>query len=154
MRHNLSISADEAGKGLNIPITCLEGVWKKATKLLRTDSAMSSAPGQESEARMVLSFSGKNPPIWLFQQSKQGLAVIQTVLVGSQSGYICSHIVAEAEVNGKLSQLVAYLKEKKKTPNVTNLVTSGMPRGRGRKGLQHQDHGSALVIVNLSIECH
>lgn len=130
--HNLSISADEAREGLNIPITCLEGVWKKATELLRTDSAMSSAPGQESEARMVLSYSGKTPH--LVVPTKQGGFSCDSNCPSWKSIGVCSHVVAVAEVNGKLSQLVAYLKQKKKSPNVTNLVTSGMPRGRGRKG--------------------
>lgn len=37
-----------------------------------------------------------------------------------------------AEVNGQLQQFLFSIK--KKQPNMTNLLTTGMPKGRGRKG--------------------
>ena len=47
---------------------------------------------------------------------------------------ICSHCVAVAHVNGELSEFVAAKGKQKKTPNVSRLLVTGMPRGRGRKG--------------------
>ena len=46
---------------------------------------------------------------------------------------ICSHTVAVAEVNGKLQQFLSH-KKRKRGVNVTKLLTTSMPRGRGRKG--------------------
>ena len=47
---------------------------------------------------------------------------------------ICSHVVAVAEINGQLSDFLAAVKRRKPQPNVTRLVTTNMPKGRGRKG--------------------
>ena len=128
----LSVSVNEAGKGMNIPITCLEGIWRKAAELLRTDSAMVTAPGQCDEARMVLSYSGKPPHLVI--PGKGGCFSCDSNCPNWKSMGICSHIIAVAEVNGKLNQLVSFLQRKKKPLNLTSLVTADMPRGRGRKG--------------------
>ena len=47
---------------------------------------------------------------------------------------ICSHTVAVAELNGKLLEFVAFYKKTKRVPNLTSMATSGMPKGKGRKG--------------------
>ena len=57
----LSVDVSTAATLVNIPITCLEGIWIKAKKLMETDGAIVPAPGQLPEARMVLSYSGKPP---------------------------------------------------------------------------------------------
>ena len=46
---------------------------------------------------------------------------------------ICLHTVAVAEVNKKLQQFLSSRK-KKKGVNYTKLLTTSMPKGRGRKG--------------------
>ena len=48
---------------------------------------------------------------------------------------ICSHCVAVAHFNGELSEFVAAKGKRKKTPNVSRLLATGMPRGRGHKGV-------------------
>lgn len=61
-----------------------------------------------------------------------------------------------------LSQLVAYLQRKKKTPNLTNLVTNGMPHGRGlachmavaTRVVLHLNHRSIQVNLSLLTEYH
>ena len=57
----LSVDVSTAATLVNIPITCLEGIWIKAKRLMETDGAIVPAPGQLPEARMVLSYSGKPP---------------------------------------------------------------------------------------------
>ena len=47
---------------------------------------------------------------------------------------ICSHSVVAAEDNGDLQTFVEWVKRVKKVPNTTKLVTTKMPKGRGRKG--------------------
>ena len=44
---------------VNIPPGCLEGIWAKASMLISDSRVISSAPGQDKAARMVLSYSGK-----------------------------------------------------------------------------------------------
>ena len=47
---------------------------------------------------------------------------------------ICSHVVAVAEVNEKLNQVIEWYRKAKKMPSLTKLATSDMPKGRGHKG--------------------
>jgi hypothetical protein len=54
----LSVDVQSAATGMNVPLTCLEGIWpKKAVDLhvLSDKKAMILAPGQSTEARMVVS---------------------------------------------------------------------------------------------------
>ena len=55
------VDVSTAATLVNIPLTCLEGIWVKVKRLMETDRAIAPAPGQPSEARMVLSYSGKTP---------------------------------------------------------------------------------------------
>ena len=41
---NLSVNVDAVAGFVRVPLTCLEGIWRKATELLRTDGAIVSAP--------------------------------------------------------------------------------------------------------------
>ena len=47
---------------------------------------------------------------------------------------LCSHIIAVAESTGMLSDLVSTMRKQKRNPNITKLVTTTMPKGRGHKG--------------------
>ena len=47
---------------------------------------------------------------------------------------MCSHSVAAAQDNNDLSAYVEWLKKAKRSPNLTKLVTTTMPKGRGQKG--------------------
>ena len=49
---------------------------------------------------------------------------------------ICSHSVAAAEANGDLGKFLLWFRRNrsKKSPNLTELSTDGMPQGAGRKG--------------------
>ena len=47
--------------GLKVPLSAIEGVWRKASELLSEPTAISSAPGYSSECKMVMSRSGKRP---------------------------------------------------------------------------------------------
>ena len=59
--YELSLDVETAATQLNIPISCLEGIWSKASKLIVTDGALTPALGQSSKARMILSYSGRVP---------------------------------------------------------------------------------------------
>ena len=114
-----------------MPFSCLEGVWTKASQLIRTTNAIVPAPGQDPEARMVLSYSGKAPHMVL--PKKGGEFCCDSNCPNWRAMGICSHTVAVAEINNKLPQFLSNAKRSKGV-NVTKLLTTTMPRGRGRKG--------------------
>ena len=108
-----------------MPLPSMEGIWRKARNLIGDPSGMSPAPGQSPQARMVLSFSGKTPHM-----------VTPTQGGGFNCDSNCPNwksLNPVAELNGKLAEFITFVRKKKRLPNVTNLITSGMPRGRGRK---------------------
>ena len=78
---------------------------------------------------MVLSYSGKSPH--MVTPVKGGGFSCDSNCANWKSLGVCSHSIAGAEVNGKLSQFIAFVQKKKKRPNITCLGTTSMPRGRG-----------------------
>lgn len=48
----LSADSQTAVKGMNVPISCIEGIWRKATDLKGNHSAIVAAPGHNSDARL------------------------------------------------------------------------------------------------------
>ena len=124
------MSVEDASEQVNIPLNCLEGVWAKASELVNTSNAIVPAPGQDPEARMVLSYSGKLPH--MVTPTKGGFSCDSNCPNWKAMG-ICSHTVAVAEVNKKLQQFLS-IKKKKKGVNFTKLLTTSMPKGHGRKG--------------------
>ena len=71
----LSVTVESAAKDMHVPMTCIEGIWRKATKLICDQNAIVPAPDQSEEAKMVLSFSGKTPHL----------------VTPTKSGYSCDH---------------------------------------------------------------
>ena len=128
----ISVSVESAAESINVPLTCLEGIWKKAADLLMDQTAMAPAPGQSIEAKMVLSHSG-NAPHLVTPQKKDSFSC-DSRCPNWKSLSLCAHTVAVAEAYGKLQQFIVFLQKKKRPPNLTKLVTSSMPQGRGRKG--------------------
>ena len=128
----LSMDAETLAKSSNLPIACVEGILNKASELLHKENAIVPAPGQSSEARMVLSFSSKMPHM-VVPTKGSGFSCDNNCSNWKSIG-LCSHSVAVAESNGKLEEFIMGVKRKKKIPNMTALATSTMPKGRGRKG--------------------
>ena len=81
---------------------------------------------------MVLSYSNDVPH--MVTLTKVGGFSCDTNCPNCKSIGICAHSVAVAQANGKLEELISVIKKRKKSPNVTALVTSTTPRGRGSKG--------------------
>ena len=131
-KKELSMDVNIASKQVNLPLTCIEGIWRKATELINNPNAMACAPGQSPESRMVLSYSGKNPH--LITVTKGGAFNCDSQCPNWKSLGLCAHTIAVAEVNNKLSQFMSSLHKKKRSPNISSLITSQMPSGRGRKG--------------------
>ena len=121
---NLPVDAVIVSACTNLPLTCVEGLWVKAVKLLQEENA---APGQSAEARMVLSSSSKTPHMVV--PTKGGGFSCDSNCPNWKSMRLCAHSVAVAHSNGKLQEFVNFVKEKKKVPIVTSLVTTTIPKG-------------------------
>ena len=128
----LSIPVDEVSEQVAVPKLVLEGRWTKASKLLTTTGSIMKAPGIDPKAHTVLSSSG-NPP-HLVTLRKNGQYDCDKTCGNWNSTRVCSHTLAVAEVNGDLSVFVSWFVKSKKKPSLTNLVVTGMPDGRGKKG--------------------
>lgn len=124
------MDVQSAAKGMNVPLTCMEGIWRKAADLLHNPTAMVSAPGQSPFARMVLCYSAEVPH--LVTPTKGVGFNCDATYPNWKSLSFCSHTVAVA--GGKLVQFVAFLLKRKKSPNITGFVTCSMPMWCGRKG--------------------
>ena len=117
---------------ISLPETALQAIGTKAKELINLDGAISPAPGQNPDARMVLSRRGKRPH--LVTPKRSGGYACDDDCPQYRSSRLCSHVVAAAEDAGKLPNLVASFGKVKRVPDITKLATTSMPRGRGRKG--------------------
>ena len=126
-RRKLSVDVASASKGVSVPYTTIEAIWCKVEEYLNTPTDVTSAPGCSSQSRMVKSKSGNRPHLVISDKGDNG------------SGHwkalgICSHSVVVAELNNSIPSFVVAFQKKKKLPNLTALVLSSVPKGRGRKG--------------------
>ena len=79
---------------------------KKASESLRTEGAIVKAPGFSTEAKMVVSRSGKHPDL-VQPKRKSGGLMCDEDCPQYKLAKICSHTVATAEYNKQLDQFVA-----------------------------------------------
>ena len=115
-----------------IPRPVINAIWTKATELLNEPNAVCISPGGSHKNRVVKSFSNVRPH--LVTAKKNGQYACDNDCPNWKSLGICSHSVVAAEDNGDLQTFVEWVKRVKKVPNTTKLVTTKMPKGRGRKG--------------------
>ena len=88
----LSVSADSGIPELSL--TTLQQMWEKAEELLSTHNAITPAPGSDSRAKMVMSYSSSMPH--LVQKSSNGQYRCDEKYIGWISSKICSHSIAVA----------------------------------------------------------
>lgn len=131
LRTDLSIPADDSGI-TTIPSVTLNGIWDKAVELLSTSNAITSAPGNQKKACMVLSYSQVAPH--LIQAKSNGQYICDSNCQQWISSQLCSHTLAVAERNGDLSSFLQWYTTYAESPNISTLAMSNLPRGRGRKG--------------------
>ena len=131
LRTDLSISADDSGI-TTIPLVTLDAIWSKAIELLSTSNAITSAPGTQKKACMVLSYSQVTPH--LIQAKSDGQYICDSNCQQWVSSQLCSHTLAVAEHNGDLLSFLQWYTTCAKNPNISTLAMSDLPRGRGRKG--------------------
>ena len=143
----LSVDFESASADLPISSGVFEGIWKKASELLMSEGAIATAPGLASQARTVISKT--RPGFHTVVPGKGGRFACDNCPNYKSLG-ICSHMVAVAEVNGMLSDFLDWFRRSKNvTPNLTKLLTSDMPQGRGRKGGKGPRKRKAPSIVGI-----
>ena len=94
----------------------LSGIWKKASRLVNTEGMIVPVPGNDSSShdRMVASTSRTTPHI--VQKQKKGGFKCDTQCPMYSSYKLCSHIVAVAEQQKMLKELVGiFCKSKNRT---------------------------------------
>lgn len=127
----LSIRVDSFADLVTVPRSVLDGIWEKAFELATDPNAIASAPGYD-KGHTVKSSSGRRPH--LVMAKNKGQYCCDSDCGNHKSLGICSHSVAVAEIDGELKGFVDWFVKAKRRPNITNLVLTGMPMGRGRKG--------------------
>ena len=118
---------------LGLPSQALERIAEKATELLEAEGSIVSAPGYSAEAEIVKSHSGKRPHL-VTPKKKGGGYVCDDDCPQYKSAKLCSHTLATAVANDNLDSFIASYARVKRVPNLTELATTAMPKGRGRKG--------------------
>lgn len=129
----LSIDVSQFSDSVSIPSNLLGPIWTKARELLDDPSAISAVPGGGAKDRFVRSYSSTRPHLVIAK--KNGQYACDGECPNWKSLSICSHAVAAAEKSGDLIEYIGWLtKTKKPSPNLTKLVLTNMPKGRGQKG--------------------
>lgn len=113
---------------VRVPLNSLEGIWKKASELLKTENAIVPAPVVGTNAKFVLSYRGNRPH--LVVPKKGGSFVCDSDCPNWKALSICAHSVAVAEFCHKLPEFVEKFRKSKKSPNLTKFADATMPRGR------------------------
>ena len=114
-----------------IPLVTLDAIWSKAIELLSTSNLITSAPGTQKKACMVLSYSQATH---LIQAKSDGQYICDSNCQQWVSSQLCSHTLALAEHNGDLLSFLQWYTTYAKNPNISTLAMSDLPHGRGRKG--------------------
>lgn len=128
----LSVEVGDFSSEVLIQRGVLDAIWSTATELVNDPKAIYMVPGGSAKDRIVKSSSGPRPH--MVTSKKLGQYACDSECPNWKSLKICSHTVAAAQDNDDLHSFTTWLKKTKKTPNITNLLTTKMPKGRGRKG--------------------
>ena len=126
----LSVSVNSFCSQVVVQEHILTAIWRKAAELLKEDGSIVEAPGGTG----FLVKSNSRPRPHHVTLKKSGQYCCDSECPNWQSLCICSHSVAAAEKEGDLEPFVEWYKRSKKLPNLTKLITTKMPKGRGRKG--------------------
>ena len=131
-----------------LPHITLQMIWQKAEKLLNSESAITSAPGSDAKARMVLSQSSAVPHFVTTHDDGQYLC--DNSCPQWVSSKICSHTIAAAEDSGQLCNYLQWYLDTQPCPNVTALGMQGMPSNRGKLSDRERQR-KRLTVIQMSL---
>ena len=107
-------------------------MWDKASELLSTKNSITPAPGNDYNARMVVSRSQDVPHH--IRCHSDGQYLCDNHCPQWMSSQVCSHTLAVAEQNNELLKFLEWYVKHGKGPNLLSLALSGLPKGRAQKG--------------------
>ena len=105
---------------------------EKAAELVTTDGMIVPIPGEKDCLdRMVASHSGQVPHVVC--AIKKGVFKCDGQCEMHNTHKVCAHVIAVAEVYGKLNELLSYHSKGNFDPNLSSVVLIGMPSTSGKK---------------------
>ena len=143
--YDISIKADESGLANVLPCQVVQGIWGKATKLLKKyNSSICRAPSAIAKVKAfsVLNQSGKDRVPYYIEVHTCSTCTAQCSHVKVtctcpmyKPNQLCSHSVAVAEKNGLLLSFIQWRIKTKKAGNFMSLATVDINTSKsGRKG--------------------
>ena len=114
---------------LSLPPNMAKIIWSRANEILKDESAMVNAPGDEV-AYVVKSVSGQKPH---YMRPTKGGGYLCDDCLGYKSAKICAHTVAASVKAGKMDSFINHYKRLKYQPNFTILAEGGKPNTTGKK---------------------
>ena len=112
----------------------LKAMWTKAASLVNTSGMITGAPSNTSEfARMVASCSSGPPHFVSVPKVFTGQFLCDSSCPMFSVYSICAHVLATAEVTGKLSNFLAWFNKTLRKMNLTKLSNIGIPSKSGKK---------------------
>jgi hypothetical protein len=121
---------------VNLP-TLAEGtirnIWEKTKSLLSTPNSILHAPGSNENAYSVVSNSASHgsPQLYVVKDHNSNQIKCQCNMYKATN--ICSHSTAVAEKLGCLREFITWVRTRGKTPNVSTLLRSSIPKAAGKK---------------------
>lgn len=107
-------------------------MWNKAERLVCSSGSILKVPwNSDKTARFVMSSSTDHPHLIMTRKRKYSCDEKCMMFKGFS---LCSHVIAAAHDNNDLHSLLEYHKQTKGGPNLTAIVSQGMPGVSGRKG--------------------
>lgn len=152
----LSISINEA-KVQHVTQERAKSMWDKAEQLLNTDGFILPAAGAANTACQVVSLTGQKSgkfetPHYVYTHKRLvGVEVKCDCPVHRSSPNTCQHALAAAEDLHVLSDYLLWMCKTKKSVNVSQLISSSVPKDAGKKpSTRHK--GAAKAKRNTSAE--
>ena len=113
--------------GLGIPDYVAGLIWTEAKALLKEDSNFVNTPGNASQAWMVARSSGSTGRP-RFVRIHQGHYECEADCTYFQTCKVCAHVVATAQRNGDLEDVITWHKRQDHGINATALAQTGLPK--------------------------
>lgn len=116
----------------SIPVYVLDRAWE-GSELLKS-SGICLSPGCSSQNEwLVKSGNPRHKQPYFVECKPTGQIVCESSCASYTSAGICVHTVAVARHTKSVDSLLTYLGKQKKTPNISQLSSVDMPKGRGKK---------------------
>ena len=137
--HQLSIGLEET----HLSEELFSGMWIKAAKLAKDSSAITNAPGLAT-SKMVASTSNPKTP-HLVTYFKSGKMTCNCVSCDTKR--LCAHMLAVAEVQGSLKELIDWYERTNQDVSLWRLArSSGVPKHPGDKGNSKKCKRSRKIV--------